>query len=98
MVAADPRMTIGEVGRRIERLEHDLETRFDGLHRRLDDLTFVPMAVFEEARRAGEDQRRDLVRRVVALEDANRWLWRTVGGGVFLAVLGGIYAAAGLPK
>lgn len=91
-------MTVGELGRRIERLEHDQETRFAGLHRRLDDLTFVPMAVFEEARKASEAERKELTRRVGVLEEANRWLWRTVAAAVFLLVLGGVYAAAGLPK
>ena len=97
-------MTVDELGRRMERLEEDTKTGFSSLHRRLDELNFVPPEVFAMQLQLDQAHRDDVLRQIADLrndvtqtKDNYRWLWRTVVGTVLTAVIVGLLVLAGLP-
>lgn len=96
------RVTVGELGRRFDEFREDFHRSIDGIHRRLDELQFVPLAVFEEYRRTAAAERTALAKDITDLRadlesekargDANRRLAITafVGPlivGIALAVI-----------
>lgn len=90
--------SLGELSRRLEKLEDSEVRHYEDLVRRLQSLTFVDRETLDTKLLLEAAHRDDLTRRVSALESANQWLWRTVGGIVLSAILLGLLAAAGLPK
>lgn len=96
--AANGNPSLGELSRRLEKLE-DAEVRhYEDLVRRLESLTFVDRETLDTKLMLEAAHRDDLTRRVASLESANQWLWRTVGGILLTAVLLGLLAAAGIPR
>lgn len=98
MPAAGERVTTAELGRRLTRLEEDTKSGFAGIHRRLDDLTFVDRETLDTKLMLEQAHRSDLERRVTELESSSQWVWRTVAAIVLAAVLTAVLAAAGLPS
>lgn len=90
--------SLGEVARRLDRLEESEGRHYEDLVRRLESLSFVDRETLDTKLMLEAAHRNDLERRVGALESANQWLWRTVGGILLSAVLLGLLAAAGFPK
>lgn len=95
---AGERITVAEVGRRLERLEEDVKSLGSGLHRRLDDMNFVHPETLDTKLMLEAAHRNDLERRVAAIESNNQWVWRTIAGILLTAVLLGLLAASGLPS
>lgn len=58
----EPRVTMGELGRRLDKFEQDMAARFDALVRRLDDS--IASKVYEADRRTADAQRLALEQRV----------------------------------
>lgn len=89
------RITLGELGRRIDRLEQDSHSGFASLHRRLDELNFVHPETFAMQMQLEAARQADLDRRVDKLENGQQWLVRTIAAALILAAVGVIVAASG---
>lgn len=82
-----------------------LAERIDSLTRQVEHLadniaglSFVHPETLDTKLMLQDAHRNELERRVGALEAANQWLWRTVGGILLTALLVGLLTAAGFPK
>jgi hypothetical protein len=64
------RVTVGEIGRRMGRLEDEFHSGIAGLHRRLDELNYVHPETLDTKLLLEQAHRADLERRVVAMEAA----------------------------
>src|SRR5256885_2278697 len=62
MAAAEPRITLGELGRRLDKFEADMGGRFDDLIHRLDES--VQSKVYEADQRPAEAHRLSLEQRI----------------------------------
>lgn len=98
MPPAAGRITVDELGRRMERVEQELHNGIAGLHRRLDDMAFVHPETLDTKLMLEQAHRQELERRLSVLESGNQWLWRTIGGIVLTALIVGLLAAAGLGR
>jgi hypothetical protein len=99
---ADDDITTGELGRRIDKLEHDMAGRIDKLERQvshgmdringsLENLQFVPRDLYNVRHEA-------LSKRVTAIEDKFVWFLRTLGAAIIVGivtVLIGLYINGG---
>lgn len=73
-------VTLGELARSIASLEGRIDKQFGAVHHRLDNLTFVPREVYEV-------ERKQLLARIVELEEAKKWTNRTIVVSLLLPCL-----------
>lgn len=73
-------ITLGELARNITALEGRINKQFDGVQKRFDNLSFVPREVYEV-------ENTELRGRIDALEEARRWMARTVVASLALPIL-----------
>lgn len=70
--AGGGRVTVDELGRRMERLEADITALGSGIHRRLDELNYVHPETLDTKLMLEAAHRNDLERRVAELEAARK--------------------------
>lgn len=71
MTPPTERPTIGELSRRLERMEDESTRGFASLHRRLDELNYVRPEMFAAQMELINVQRAEIERRLALLEVAN---------------------------
>lgn len=92
------RVTVDELGRRMERLEKDITDLGSGIHRRLDELNYVHPETLDTKLMLEAAHRNELERRVAELEagrkestdraDANRRLaYTALASGLLLPIV-----------
>lgn len=88
--------SLSEIGRILEALRGDTETRLDRIEGKFDKLdhTYVRRDLYDAEMRANTAQVEGYRERLAKLEDANQWLVRLVGGTIITAVLGGLFTAS----
>lgn len=72
MPAADDDISMGELGRRINRLEGAVERGFSGVHRRIDELAYVEHGVYEADKQTVQIQIVELAKDIKELQEANK--------------------------
>lgn len=70
--AANERVTVPELGRRMARIEEDFKHGLEGLHRRLDELKFVHPETLDTKLLLEQAHRMETDRRVAMLEAADQ--------------------------
>lgn len=73
-------VTLGELGRRVDRVETSVRDGFDHVHRQIESLTFVNKDTYEARHKAVTD-------RLDVLEERDRWRGRTIIVSLCLPVL-----------
>jgi hypothetical protein len=96
MTEPGERVTLGEVGRRLDRIEETQRTGMAGLHRRLDEMNYVHPETLDTKLLLEQAHREDLARRLAKIESGIQWVWRTIGGILLTALLVGILYGAGV--
>ena len=100
--AESSRVTVAELGRRLDHMEADTKAGFAGVHRRLDELnvvhpeTFAMQLQLDHALRQNMEDRLTELRNEFERQKSNtQWLWRTVGGSVITAAVVALAALSG---
>lgn len=70
--ASSGRVTVDELGRRMERLEKDITDLGSGIHRRLDEMNYVHPETLDTKLMLEAAHRQDLERRLAELEAARK--------------------------
>lgn len=65
-------ITVGELARRLARMEHESQTGFASIHRRLDELNYVHPETLAMQMQLEQAHREDAERRITTLEAENR--------------------------
>lgn len=84
---ADDDVTLGELSRALAALEGRMNDRFGRIDRRLDDMQFVPREIFNVQMKTLED-------RVDILEEAKKWIVRTLVSAFIFPVIVAAFLAA----
>jgi hypothetical protein len=81
------RVGVGEILRRLERMDAESARRFDAIERKLDDGVFIRADVHEAKEQAAEEKIGSVAVRVGHLEDWQTWATRSlIGAGIGILV------------
>jgi hypothetical protein len=99
-MAPEPDVTIGEIGRRLDRLESTVHNGFEALGKRIEGLPFLPVAVYMADKATVLEQRKGLEaeikverERLDHIEASIQWLARALAGAVVTGVVAAVFAA-----
>ena len=88
---AEDDVTLGELSRNITAMRGDFDRRFMEMNSRLDNLQFVSRDTYSV-------QMQSVTDRIEDLEDARKWVARTVGAAFLVAFLAPIFVALVVTK
>ena len=88
--------SLAEIGRVLEALRSDTESRLDRIEGKFDrlDVLYVRRDLYDAEMRALTAQIEGYRVRIDGLEDGNQWLVRLIVGAVITALLSGLFAAS----
>lgn len=95
--------SLGEVARRLDKLEESEVRHYEDLVRRIDTLAFVHPETLAMQLQLDQAHRDDVLRQVAdvrgeitQIKDNYRWLWRTVLGAILTAIVLAVLVYAGI--